>query len=135
MTYQSVSIIGNLGRDPEMRVTPAGQNVTSFSVATNRTWTSGAGEKMEEVTWFRVTCWGKLAETTNQYIRKGSKVLVVGRLSPDKNGGPRVWNNAEGVASASYELTAETVRFLSTRGDNGVHEDAPSASTEDDIPF
>src|SRR5437763_966033 len=76
-----------------MRYTPSGQPVTSFSVATNRQYTANSGETVKENIWFRVTTWGKTAEFCNQYVKKGSKVLVEGRLTPDANtGGPRVWN-------------------------------------------
>lgn len=108
--YQKIIIIGNLGRDPEMRYTPEGSPVTSFSVATSRRF----GDK-EETTWFRVTVWNKQAETCNQYLHKGSKVLVEGRLRPDNNGNPNVFQRKDGTWGASYEITADTVRFLTPR--------------------
>ena len=80
--YQKLIIIGNLGRDPEMRYTPDGKAVTTFSVATSRKY-----NEKEETTWFRVSVWGKQAESCNQYLTKGSKVLVEGRLRPDANTG------------------------------------------------
>ena len=87
--YQHITIVGRLGRDPEMRYTPSGQAVTSFNVATDRQYTDANGQKVKETTWFRVSVWGKQAETTNQYLKKGSMVLVDGRLTPDpKTGGP-----------------------------------------------
>lgn len=134
MTYQTLIIVGNLGRDPEMRYTPSGQAVTSFSVASSRSYNNTAGEKVDETTWFRVSAWGKLAETCNQYLHKGSKVLVEGRLVPDKNGGPRIWNRQDGTPSASFEVTANTVRFLSSRGEGGEHV-SDSAPEPDEIPF
>ena len=89
--YQKIVIVGNLGRDPEMRYTPSGQPVTNLSVATNRKWTSADGTPGEETIWFRVSVWGKQAETCNQYLSKGRQVLVEGRLRPDPaTGGPRV---------------------------------------------
>src|SRR5688572_5118875 len=101
--YQSITIVGNLGKDPELRYTPSGQSVCSFSVATSRQYTAKSGEKVKETVWFRVSAWGKLAEVCNQYLTKGSKVLVVGQLTPDKEtGGPRVWE-ANGVHKASFE--------------------------------
>lgn len=134
MTYHTLIIVGNLGRDPEMRYTPSGQPVTSFSVASSRSYNNTAGEKVDETTWFRVSAWGKLAETCNQYLHKGSKVLVEGRLVPDKNGGPRIWNRQDGTPSASFEVNANTVRFLSARGEGGEHvSDSPQG--EEDIPF
>lgn len=134
MTYQSVTLVGNLGKDPDLRFTPGGQPVTTFSVATSRNYTSN-GQKVDETTWFRITAWGKLAETCNQYLRKGSKVLVEGRLTPDKDGGPRIWNRQDGTPAASFELTANTVRFLSERGDGGSQEEEPALDGSGDIPF
>jgi len=137
--YHMILIVGNLGRDPEMRYTPSGQAVTSFSVATSRQYTSANGQKVKETTWFRVSAWGKQAETCNTYLRKGSKVLVEGRLTPDSSsGGPRIWNRADGTPSASFEVTAVLVRFLSSRGEGegglGGDETVESDAGED-IPF
>jgi single-strand DNA-binding protein len=137
--YQKIIIIGNLGGDPEMRYTPSGQAVCNYSVAVNRTWTSNDGSKGEETAWFRVSSWGKRAEIDNQYLRKGQRVLVEGRLSPDKEtGGPRIWTKQDGTSAASYEITAETVKFLSPRSeDQGGYsaESSQSVSESEDIPF
>lgn len=141
--FHTIIIVGNLGKDPEMRYTPSGQAVTSFSVASNRKYTSSNGEQVNETIWFRVSAWGKQAEICNQYLKKGSKVLVEGRLTPDKNtGGPRIWQKQDGSSGASFEVTAGTVRFLSTRsdGDGGGSVasdsgDMATAPAEDDIPF
>jgi single-strand DNA-binding protein len=140
--FHTIIIVGNVGRDPEMRYTPAGQAVTSFSVATNRQYTTGGGEQVKETTWFRISAWGKQAEVCNQYLKKGSKVLIEGRLTPDKtSGGPRVWTGQDGQPRASFEVTAQTVRFLTTRAEAG---EGPAAGggtdmaevpPEDDIPF
>ncbi len=137
MSFHTVILIGNLGRDPEMRYTPSGQPVTSFSVASNRSYTDSNGQKADETIWFRVTAWGKQAEICNQYLRKGSKVLVEGRLVPDKNGGPRIWTKQDGTASSSFEVNASTVRFLSTRGEGGMGEPAEEhvGDAGDEIPF
>ncbi len=135
MSFHTLIIVGNLGRDPEMRYTPSGQPVTSFSVASSRSYTNPSGEKVDETTWFRVTAWGKQAETCNQYLHKGSKVLVEGRLTPDKNGGPRVWTRQDGTPGASFEVTASTVRFLSSRGEGGEAMADVGGPGEDEIPF
>src|SRR4030043_2343388 len=82
--YHTIILIGNLGRDPEMRYTPSGQAVTNFSVATNRQYTGSDGTQVKETIWFRESAGGRTAETCNQYLKKGSKVLVEGRLTPDK---------------------------------------------------
>lgn len=140
--YHTLIIVGNLGKDPEMRFTPSGQAVTSFSVATSRQYTSGNGEQVKETVWFRVSAWGKTAEICNQYLKKGSKVLVEGRLTPDKTtGGPRVYTRQDGSAGSSFEVTAATVRFLSSRGEvesgpvAGGGMDMAELPPEDDIPF
>lgn len=123
--WHEIQIAGNVGRDPEMRYTPAGQAVTSFSVATNRTYTSSGGEQVKDTVWFRVTTWGKLAETCNEYVKKGMKVLAVGTLQADKEtGGPRVFEKRDKSGyGASFEVNASTVRFLSSvKNDEQTHE-------------
>jgi single-strand DNA-binding protein len=139
--FHKVILVGNLGRDPEMRYTPSGQAVTNLSVATNRTYTDNAGNQVKQTVWFRVSVWGKQAETVHQYLRKGRQVLVEGRLNGDENGNPRIWTAQDGTPRASYEVTAETVRFLGGAG--GEAGGAPAEEggglglpeTEDDIPF
>jgi single-strand DNA-binding protein len=142
--YQTIIIAGNLGRDPEMRYLQSGQAVTSFSVATNRQYTNSRGEQIKETIWFRVSAWGRQAEICNQYLSKGSKVLVEGRLTADPNtGGPRVWTGQDGSTRASFEITAQTVRFLSSRGEiptgggaeGGMMDAGDMLPAEDDIPF
>jgi single-strand DNA-binding protein len=125
--------VGNLGDEPTMRVTPSGQNVCNFPVASNRSFTNSAGEKVKETTWYRVEVWGKLAEVCNQYLRKGREVMIEGRLKPDPvTGGPRIWNRQDGTPGASFEIVAHEVRFLGSG--NG----APTGDVEatpDEIPF
>jgi single-strand DNA-binding protein len=140
--YQKVIIIGNLGRDPEMRYLPSGQPVTSLSVATSNKYTGQDGQQVDETTWFRVSVFGKQAESCNQYLKKGSKVLVEGRLRPDPaTGAPRIWTRQDGTPGASFDLTAQTVRFLSSRpaGDetyqSGEFSETSSVADEDNIPF
>jgi single-strand DNA-binding protein len=125
-----------------MRYTPSGQAVTNLNVATNRQYSDSSGQQVKETIWFRVSVWGKQAETCNQYLKKGSKVLVEGRLVPDANtGGPRVWTRQDGTASASYEVSASMVRFLSSKGetDGGFSSsDAPvgmPSESDEDVPF
>jgi len=138
--YQKVVVVGNLGKDPEMRYTPNGHAVCNFNIATNRTYKTSEGVKVEEVTWFRITTWQKLAELCNQYLKKGRKVLVEGRLNSDENGNPRVWTRDDGTPAANFELTAAEVRFLSPAGDNGnsAEEGPVEENVEvpaEDIPF
>jgi len=121
--YQRLVLVGNLGRDPEMRYTPNGTAVTSLSVATSRKYTTADGQQKDETVWFRVSVWGKQAEPCNQYLSKGRKVLVEGTLVPDENGGPRIWTDKEGKPRASFEVRATTVRFLDSK-----REGAPGAA-------
>jgi len=141
--FHTIIIVGNLGKDPEMRYTPSGQAVTSFSLATNRSYTGSNGQQVKETIWFRINAWGKLAETCNNYLHKGSKVLIEGRLQADATtGGPRTFTRQDGTTSASFEVVASTIRFLSTRtgedeGPTSVGADYPSAGGEGEgeIPF
>lgn len=140
--YAKVICVGRLGKDPEMRYTPSGVPVTSFNIATNRRWTNANGEQQEKTTWFRVTCWRKLAELTAQYCQKGKLVLVEGDVDAS------AWTDREGNARASLEVTATTVKFLSGReggevaeigapaqGAAGHTEGGDFPANEDEIPF
>jgi single-strand DNA-binding protein len=121
-----------------MRYTPSGVPVTNFSVAVNRRWTNSDGTDGEEVTWYRVTAWRRLAEVCNEYLTKGRQVLVEGRLIPDpETGGPRVWTGKDGVARASFEVTASQVRFLGSGNGNSAQAPDEGAEPEEDeeIPF
>lgn len=137
--FHTIIIVGNLGREPEMRYTPSGQAVTSFSVASSRQYTGSNGQKVKETIWFRISAWGKLAETCNNFLHKGSKVLIEGRLMADQaTGSPRIWNRQDGTPGTSFEINASTVRFLSTRGEGeGEYspDETPEADAGDDIPF
>ena len=140
--YQKILIAGNLGRDPELRYAPSGSQVTTFSLATNRRYTSSSGEQVEETIWFRISAWNRLAEICAEHLKKGSKVLVEGRLQPDlSTGGPRIWTDQSGSPRASFEVTANTVQFLSSRqaengeaGAGGAGEFVPETEAED-VPF
>jgi single-strand DNA-binding protein len=139
--FHTIIIVGNLGRDPEMRYTPSGQAVTNFSVASNRQYTASDGNQVKETIWFRVSTWGKQAEICNQYLKRGSKVLVEGRLVPDQaTGGPRMWTRQDGSSAASFEVSAITVRFLSSRSeDESAYQGGEGlgqvAGQDEDIPF
>ena len=136
--YHTIIIAGNLGRDPEMRYTPNGTPVTNFNVAVSDNYTNSQGEKVERTIWFRVSTWGKQAEICNQYLKKGRKVLVEGRLNVDQaTGGPRIYQRQDGSSGSSFEITANTVRFLSSReeGTGGGLSGNPTDMPEEDIPF
>lgn len=146
--YQQITLIGNLGRDPEMRYTGSGVPVTNFSVATSRTWTGADGQRQEKTVWFSVSAWERQAETCNQYLTKGQKVLVVGEIED-----PYLYTDQEGNSRATLQVRARNVTFLNSRaeagamdGGAGQYGDQPgpagggSGSTqepggEEDIPF
>jgi single-strand DNA-binding protein len=109
MSLNKAMIIGNLGRDPEMRYTPSGQAVTQFTVAVNRNYRDQGGEWQEETEWFRVVAWAQLAERTAEYLRKGRKVYVEGRLQT------RSWEDQNGQKRYTTELIANTVTPLDPR--------------------
>jgi single-strand DNA-binding protein len=111
--FQQIILVGNLGRDPEMRYTPNGVPVANFSLAVGRRWSGQDGQPQEKTTWFRVTAWRRTAETVSQYLTKGSKVLVVGELEE-----ARTYQDRDGNTQVSLEVTATTIKFLSGRGDN-----------------
>lgn len=135
--YQSTTIVGNLGSDPEMRYAPSGDPVTSFSVATSRTWTKD-GQKQEKTVWWRVSVWGPQAEPCSKYLAKGRQVMVVGEVEE-----PRVFTDKSGNTRAALEIKASQVKFLGQRTDgpaqdNGNHAQVAQAATpsvEADVPF
>jgi len=108
MTMNKILIIGNLGSDPEMRYTPKGNPVTSFTVATNRRYTTAEGETREETEWFRVSAWNRLAESSNNYLQRGGKVYVEGRLSS------RTYVANDGQTRVSLDVTASNITILPT---------------------
>ena len=108
--YQYTIIIGNVGRDPEMRYTQSGVAVCDFSVAVSRNWTDrNSNEPREKTIWFRVTAWRALAETCNEFVRKGMQVMVTGEVDVS------AYVGQDGEARASLDLTAQNVQFLGTR--------------------
>jgi len=116
--FQELTLVGHLGGEPEMKYLASGTAVTNFSVATNNNYTNQQGQKVSETTWFRVAAWGKLGENCNQYLKKGSRVLVKGMLQPDKTtGSPKTFQRNDGTVGASYEVKANSVLFLSTAVD------------------
>jgi len=147
MSFNKIIVIGNLGRDPEMRFTPQGTPVCSFTMASNERRKDKAGEPQDVTTWFRVTVWGKQAETASKYLTKGRQVYVEGRLHVEE------WTDRDGKPRHTLEVNATDVRFLD--GGSGVegipvrqHAQAAAATprggrpnapapqlAEDEIPF
>ncbi|NPV66899.1 MAG: single-stranded DNA-binding protein [Anaerolineae bacterium] len=121
-----VMIIGHLGRDPEMRYTPSGRPVTSFSVATSRTWTSAEGERREEVEWFNVVAWGALAEICKSHLTKGQQVYIEGRLQT------RGWEDENGKKHYRTELVANEMILLGDRRAPGELNQYDSFESADD---
>ena len=125
-----VILIGNLGSDPEMRFTPDGKAVTSFRMATNRRYTTSAGESREETDWFRITVWGRQAEQCNQFLSKGRQVYVEGRLHA------RNWEGQDGQTRTSLEVTADRVLFLSKQAPVSLTEEGEEGEIgPEDLPF
>ena len=133
-----VQIIGNLGRDPEMRFTQDGTPVTNFSVAVNDSWQGRDGEQRERTEWFRIVAWRRLAEITNEYLRQGSRVYVEGRLET------REWQDREGNDRTTTELIARDLLMLGGRDNEGSEQIQPENDerpvnddeiTADDLPF
>ena len=134
--YNKITFVGHLGNDPEMRYTPSGKPVTTFNVASNDQYINERGETVKVTTWFRCTAWGKSAEVHNQYLRKGSKVLVEGKLYPDpKTGRPEIWTRQDGTAAADYNVNVKELYFLDSKNGNGGPSEAPTSTVEEEIPF
>jgi single-strand DNA-binding protein len=124
-----VMIIGYVGRDPEMRYTPSGRPVTSFSVATSRTWTSAEGERREETEWFNVVAWGNLAEICKTHLLKNQQVYVEGRLQT------RGWEDDNGKKHFRTELVANEMILLGDRRTQSRELDYVDGDDTDDYAF
>jgi single-strand DNA-binding protein len=142
MSFNRIILVGNLGRDPELRYTAQGTPVCTFSMATNERRKDRNGEMQDQTTWFRVTLWNRQAETASQYLQKGRQVYIEGRLRVEE------YVDRDGKPRQSLEVTATDMQFIGTRGDEGSFERAASASagggpaeppagdlSDDDIPF
>lgn len=119
-SFNQAIVMGNLTRDPELRTTPGGQPVASFAVATNRSWVDGSGERKEAVEYHEIVAWGKLGELANQYLGKGRKVMVVGRLQTQS------WEK-DGVKRQRTEIVASDINFLDRPGEGGGGDYTPPA--------
>jgi len=123
-----VMIIGKLGKDPEMRYTPSGRPVTTFNVATSRSWNTSDGERRTETEWFNVVAWGGLAEICNEYLTKGQQVYIDGRLQS------RSWNDSDGNHHTSVEVVANEMIMLGNRQSSDDQTD-DNQLDEDEFPF
>ena len=128
MSLNKIMVIGNLGTDPEMRYTPNGNPVTSFRLATTHKYTTGDGERKEETEWFTITAWNKLGELVNQYVTKGKRVYVEGRLKSSE------WEGQDGQKRFRNEIAANTVLFLD-RAPQSEGGEAPTTEDGDDLPW
>jgi len=128
--FQRVQLIGNLGRDPEMRHVADGTPVTSFSVATTQRWDDANGQPCERVTWFRVSAWRRLAETCNKYLSKGRQVFVEGSLSE-----PKPYQGRDGEWRASLDVRASRVQFLGSGRGAARDEGETTGETEERKPW
>jgi single-strand DNA-binding protein len=142
-SLNKVELIGNLTRDPELRYTPNGTAVCTFGMATNRQWTTETGEKKEEVEFHRIVCWNKLAELCSQFLTKGRKVYVQGRLST------RNWTGQDGQQRSTVEIVIDDMILLDNKGpgtassanqprasqqEEPVTSEAPKQAAEEDLP-
>ena len=134
--FNKVILLGNLTRDPELRYVPSGAPVCSFDLAVNRSYTTQAGERRDEVCYVTIVVWGKQAETCAEYLKKGRGALVEGRLTL------RSWETPDGQKRSKHEVVGERVQFMGGRREGGGPPEqepevarAPEAGGEDDVPF
>lgn len=124
MSFNKIILVGNLGRDPELRYTPQGTPVCSFTMATNERRRDRAGETQDSTTWFRVTLWGRQAETASQYLTKGRPVYIEGRLRMEE------WTDKDGRARNTLEVHATDMQFIGTRGDEPAAASTAASSSQ-----
>jgi single-strand DNA-binding protein len=120
-----VILIGRLGRDPELRYTPGGQAVASFTIATSERWTDKNGQRQERTEWHNIVAWSKLAELANQYLKKGSPAYIEGKITT------RSWDDRDGNKKYKTEIIANTIQFLGSGGGAGASE---AISGQDAVP-
>ena len=136
MSRQYTIVVGNIGRDPELRYTPDGTAVCDLSIATTRKWKTADGRLNEETVWTRWACWQGVAETAAKYLRKGRQVMVEGRLKPDpETGGPRVYQKTDGTWGANFEFVTERLTLLGNRGDSPAADAEAPAEAEAELDF
>jgi len=123
--YQKITLIGNVGKDPELKFLPSGKALCNFTLATNERKKDLDGVVTDSTVWWRVTAWGNTAEAVNKYAKKGSKLLIEGKLYADQSGNPRVFQRQDGTWSANYEMNADVVRFVETKREEGGDDEFP----------
>lgn len=123
MSFNKITLVGNLGKDPELRYTPQGTPVCSFSMATNERRKDASGESQDITTWFKVTLWGRQAETASQYLTKGQPVYIEGRLRTSE------WTDRDGKSRYTLEVHATDMQFLSTGNAQSVGAGAATRAT------
>jgi single-strand DNA-binding protein len=134
--YQQITLIGNIGKDPEMRYTPSGHAFTNLQLAVSRRWTREDGQMQEKTNWFNVTLWRRQAEVASQYLSKGNRVLIVGEID-----GARSYTDREGNPRAAIDITGHSFRILEGRTNGHDSEQAPSEvetpteAAEEPLPF
>ena len=143
MSVNKVILLGNLGKDPDLRYTPSGKAVATFSLATSERWTSQDGQKQENTTWHNIVAWGKQAETMKEYLTKGRQVYIEGRIAN------RSYEDKEGNKKYVSEVVVQSFSFVGNKGSSGngggqttpaepaaeTAPDAGSSETDDDLPF
>ena len=143
MSFNKIILVGNLGRDPELRYTPQGTPVCSFSMATNERRKDKTGEMQDHTTWFKVTLWGRQAETASQYLTKGKSVYIEGRLRVEE------WTDRDGKPRHTLEVNATDMQFIgggrgeseppmeraAAAGSSATEHSEPADVADDDIPF
>lgn len=127
-SLNKVQLIGNLTRDPEIRYTGKGTAVATFSIATNRDWVGADGEKKEDVEFHRIVAWDKLGEIVGQYLKKGSKVFVEGRIQSRK------WQTKEGEDRTTFEIVINEMLMLDSKGSTSSYDGPSDSSEEYDVP-
>jgi single-strand DNA-binding protein len=125
MSFNKIIVVGNLGRDPELRYTPQGDAVCNFSIAVNDKRRDKTGELQDATTWFKVTLWRKQAETASKYLTKGSSVYIEGRLRVEE------WTDRDGKSRFTLEISATDMQFLSTTGSGGGRGEETSQENSD----
>lgn len=127
-TVNKVILLGRLGQDPELKYTPSGAAVTNFNIATNEIWKDNDGNKKERTEWHRIVLWRRLAEIAGEYLKKGSKIYVEGRLQT------RSWEDKDGIKRYITEVVGDTLTMLDSKSEGGTRATEPAAPAEMEAP-